>query len=447
MTQKIVDALSQGPATSKELQATTGLSQATVARHLKILADSVIKIPNGRSPIYAFTRSAFGGDDKLPLYIVDAYGNNSMAGTIRPLSNGQFFLEPATGMPELFLGVDKTGLFDDLPYFLQDLRPQGFIGRQIAIEMAKKSDEFPNDPERWSTSHIGRYLVSNGDDLPGNLKFGEQAHLRMRQQQLTATANDYPDLANGVLDGQIPGSSAGGEQPKFTAYCKEKSAHVIVKFSPQGEDPLSSRWRDILITEHYASQTAKHFEWPVAETRLIEDDGRIFLESVRFDRNGQYGRLSMISLSSVDAEFVGRGQHWPLIMNTLFAQDLVSWQHVFDTEQLWVFGRMINNTDMHLGNLSLAIDGSVFRLLPAYDMWSMGFAPRGAELRPYSFDLPVFQNLLVTKSPKFVAPVARYFWDAVVNDPRISDDFRRFIDNSNVSEKIYEAYELVAEPT
>ncbi|MCF6194531.1 MAG: ArsR family transcriptional regulator, partial [Kangiellaceae bacterium] len=56
------------PATSKELQSATGLSQAAVSRQLRRMGDTIIRLKLGRSPLYAMTRNAFGGDDKLPLF-------------------------------------------------------------------------------------------------------------------------------------------------------------------------------------------------------------------------------------------------------------------------------------------------------------------------------------------------------------------------------------------
>ncbi|MDO9263381.1 MAG: ArsR family transcriptional regulator, partial [Desulfosalsimonadaceae bacterium] len=158
MPLSIKEYLARGPATSKEIQAGTGLSQSSVARQLRSLGDDIIRLQDGRSLRYAVTRNAFGANDKLPLSMVDAYGNTVLAAYIRPLVNGGFFLEAATGMPPLLLGENKNGLYDDLPYFLFDLKPQGFMGRQIAEEMASQSDDFPSDPRRWNTNHIGRYL-------------------------------------------------------------------------------------------------------------------------------------------------------------------------------------------------------------------------------------------------------------------------------------------------
>ena len=433
MPLSIRDYLERGPATSREIQAETGLSQAAVSRQLRGMGDSVIRLQGGRAPRYAITRNAFGGDDRLPLFMVDAHGNNAAVADVRPLAHGGFFVNPLTGIPPVLLGEGGNGIYDDLPYFLSDLSPQGFLGRQIAAELASQSDDFPPDPRHWNTSHIGRYLVSNGDDLPGNFKFGQQAHLRVRRKPEITTVNDYPALADAVMNGAIPGSSAGGEQPKFTAYCGERSAHVIVKFSPLGDDAVARRWRDILITEYHAAEAIHNQDFPAAEINLIDIEGRLFLESQRFDRAGEYGRMSMVSLQSVDAEFTGLGSDWPRVMTALYRQKLVSWQHVFDAEFLWSFGRLINNTDMHLGNLSLGIEGNVFRILPVYDMCSMGFSPKsGGDVLPYDFTPPELTSInLGDHILVEVRNMARNFWERVAADERISDEFREFLGRGN----------------
>ena len=433
MPLSIKEYLERGAATSKEIQTHTGLGQTAVSRQLRDMGDSVIKFQGGRTPKYALTRNAFGGNDKLPLSMVDAHGNTVLAAYIRPLAHGGFFVEQTTEMPPLLLGVNKNGIYDDLPYFLYDLSPQGFLGRQIAGEMASQNNDFPTDPRNWNTNHIGRYLISNGDDLPGNFKFGEQALLRVRRKPTVVKEEDYPALADSVMNGIIPGSSAGGEQPKFTAFCGNRSAHVIVKFSPLGDNEVARRWRDILITEYHATEAIHNIDFPAAETRLIEMDDRLFLESQRFDRTGEYGRMSMISLQSIDAEFTGLGSGWPQVMDALLEKELVSWQHVFDTEFLWCFGKLINNTDMHLGNLSLAIEGNVFRLLPLYDMCSMGFAPKsGGEVQPYSF-VPIEPKRvnLPGDSIELVKKMAHDFWNRVSSDERISVELKDFLGRGN----------------
>jgi hypothetical protein len=405
------------------------------------MGDVVVKLPDMRPPKYAMTRNAFGGGNKFPLVMVDAHGNTVLVAYIRPLAPGGFFVEPATGMPSVLSGDSESGLYQDLPYFLSDLCPQGFLGRQIAGDLANQSSDFPPDPRHWNTNHIGRYLISNGDDLPGNFKFGEQALSRVRRKPVVTTEMDYPALADSVMSGTIPGSSAGGEQPKFTAFCGTRSVHVIVKFSPLGNSDAAKRWRDILITEYHATEVLHSQEFPAAETRLIEMDGRLFLESKRFDRTGESGRMPMLSLLSIDAEFTGIGSDWPKVLDALYKKKLVSWEHVIDAECLWWFGRLINNTDMHLGNLSFSIDGGVFRLLPVYDMCSMGFAPKsGAEVMPYSFVPPEYKGaILDAKGIEVIQQMARNFWERVASDARISEEFKAFLERGNPIDMIWSA--------
>lgn len=432
MALTIYEYLQRGPATSKEIQAETGLNQTAVSRQLREMSDAVVRLPNTRPPKYALTRNAFGGNNRLPLVMVDAHGNTVLAALIRPLVPNGFLVEPVTGMPQVLLGANGDGLYADLPYFLGDLSPQGFLGRQIAADLASQSTDFPPDPRHWNTNHIGRYLISNGDDLPGNFKFGEQALSRVRRKPVVTTEADYPALADSVMSGIIPGSSAGGEQPKFTAFCGNRSAHVIVKFSPPGESDVAKRWRDILITEFHAAEALHKENFPAAETRLLEIDGRLFLESQRFDRAGEFGRMPMLSLQAIDAEFTGIGSNWSRVVEALHKKNLVSWEHLFDVTCLWWFGRYINNSDMHLGNLSFSVDGGVFRLLPVYDMCSMGFAPKSGEVQPYNFIPPEYAGTILNpNSAKLVRKMASDFWSRVANDSRISDEFKTYLARGN----------------
>ena len=210
---------------------------------------------------------------------------------------------------------------------------------------------------------------------------------------------------------------------------------MIVKFSPKGDEPIARRWRDILITEFHATQAIHAQNFPAAETRLIEENGRLFLESQRFDRSGEYGRMPMISLQYIDAEFSGEGHGWHRAMQKLCELGLVSGQHGYDAMFLWAFGLLNNNTDMHLGNLSMSIDGGVFRILPVYDMCSMGFAPKVGDVRPYRFVPPDIHALdglnRIKKSLPSVKAMARDFWDRVASDHRISSEFSSFLEQGN----------------
>jgi hypothetical protein len=421
------------PSTSKEIQAATGLSQSSVARQIKKMGDSVIQLQRGRSILYASTCNAFGSDDKLPLGIIDSSGKTILIAFIRPLGSGGFFVEPVRDVSIFLMGEKRDGLYEDLPYFLYDLRPQGFLGRQIAQAMTLQSDDFPPNPNYWTTNHIGRYLISNGDDLPGNLIFGEQAMLRVKRKPVAVLDKDYPALAKSVMSGEVPGSSMGGEQPKFTAFNGDSLSQMIVKFSPEGDSEVAVRWRDILITEHHAAEVINNSIFPAATSRLFEMDGRLFLETQRFDRLEEFGRSSMISLDVIDREYIGSGSNWPKVMRKLFKNGMISEQDSFNAESLWYFGRLINNTDMHLGNLSLSIDDDLFRLLPVYDMCSMGFAPKSSgEVQPLTFEAPDIQETNINDDQiETVKQAAHEFWENVANDDRISTQFKNFLQQGN----------------
>ncbi|PHS73196.1 MAG: phosphatidylinositol kinase [Cycloclasticus sp.] len=416
-------------ATNKQLQIASGLSDRQVLREMKKLGNSVVKITSGKSPRYALVVNAFGVGDSINLWEVDEHGKHSCIAVIRPLMVGGYFVEKRTGGSNLLLGESKNGLYDDMPYFLRDMAPQGFLGRKIAQEIATRDPAFPTNPDLWSNHHIGQYLLSNNDDALGNLKFGESANLRLNHSFRCSTIKDYPKLAEQVMSEGAPMSSAGGEQPKFTTFCTESQADVIVKFSPKGDDANAKRWRDVLISEHYANEVLNKGATTASQTRLIEQGERLYLESIRFDRVGEDGRCSMLSLKSVDAEFVGLGENWVNCLTNLKDNNLLSEQDVLNGKYLWLFGKLINNTDMHLGNMSLSIHGDVFSLLPIYDMCSMGFAPKkNGEVQPFSYVKPDLPEVGFTQRQlKSVETLVDQYWHLILKDERISDEFRSFL--------------------
>ncbi|MCI5137807.1 MAG: phosphatidylinositol kinase, partial [Candidatus Electrothrix sp. AR1] len=174
--------LSLGPATSKTLAAATGTPRSTVNRKLRAIGDAIIKFDKVRPPLYYAATEAFGEGNKIHLASVDPHGNTNLWGILRPLANGGFYLEPTPVAPKVLMGDEETGLYEGLPFFLDDLRPQGFIGRQIARDLNAQTDIFPPDPRDWNQEQIGRYLIANGDDLPGNLKIGRVALDRVKKK-------------------------------------------------------------------------------------------------------------------------------------------------------------------------------------------------------------------------------------------------------------------------
>ena len=167
---------------------------------------------------------------------------------------------------------------------------------------------------------------------------------------------------------------------------------------------------------------------PSAESAIYQYGGRTFLEVVRFDRHGDFGRSPVCTLGSLNAALIGSaGGNWPNAVRVLQAAGWLSETDTITVALIWWFGKLIGNTDMHDGNLAFRPG---LALAPAYDMLPMAYAPmRGGELpnREFSPDLP-----LPAEAPIWIeaAVAAVYFWNTCAEDTRISADFRRICDDN-----------------
>lgn len=353
--------LSKGLATTRQLIDKTGLSQPTISRALSTLGDEVVRIGAGASIHYALHDHS-RGISTIPIFQVSDAGAIRESGRLVPVHPHGFVLVQADG---------STLHSDGLPWWLLDMRPQGYLGRAYAATHAA-SLGLPANPEHWSDTDVLRALLAHGHDVTGNLLIGEQARDRFLEMPLPSAIDrttDYPALARAAASGERPGSSAGGEQPKFCAYSER--GHVLVKFSAADDNPVSERWRDLLLAEHLALSVLG------VETRIFDFSGQRFLEVPRFDRIGPLGRIGLFSLRALDAEFVGNAAApWPALVSRLAAGGHVHPDAIAGAALLWAYGTLIGNTDMHAGNLSfVSRHGRPYQLAPAYDMLPMGFAP------------------------------------------------------------------------
>lgn len=339
-----------------------GISQPTVSRAIKSLGDEVVRIGSGPS-IHYLLRDALRGFSSAPIYRITEEGKVKPLGRLIPVYPDGFVMEQA----------DNVCLHSDgLPWWLFDMRPQGYLGRAYASRFSTELG-LPANPENWTDSDVIRALLAHGHDAVGNVLIGEQARnhfVDMPQPVAVARATAYPSLALAVSSGEVPGSSAGGEQPKFCTYTER--GHVIVKFTAPDDNPISERWRDLLLAEHLALKVLN------VDTEVFDFGGQRFLEIPRFDRVGPLGRKGLFSLRALEAEFVGRAREaWPVLVNELVKQGCVHPDAIAGTARLWAFGMLIGNTDMHHGNLSfISSHGRPYHLAPAYDMLPMGFAPK-----------------------------------------------------------------------
>ncbi len=369
--------LAQGPASARQLIDFIGTSQPTLSRELTALGSQVVRMGAARSIRYALRDERRDIAD-IRVYRVGTDGLLRCLGTLVPV------------LPEGFVMFEEGGKAlhsPGLPWWLHDMRPQGYLGRAYVARHASALG-LPERLGDWSETHALRALLVHGHDIVGNLLLGDLARDRFLATpipvpvSLSTRGADYARLAEAAASGEQPGSSAAGEQPKFTtcAMTPDGPRHVLVKFSEVEASPVSERWRDLLLAEHIALQTLADAGISAARSRLVDHAGQRFLEVERFDREGALGRRALHSLASLDAEFIGSGDgSWPSIVRRLAAARQVRQEAVPEAERLWAFGTLIGNTDMHNGNLSfIAEHGRPYQLAPAYDMTCMGFRPTGS---------------------------------------------------------------------
>jgi hypothetical protein len=231
-----------------------------------------------------------------------------------------------------------------------------------------------------------------------------------------------PCPAEAAERGDLPGSSAGGEQPKFVAFTDR---HVLVKFSSPADNPVSRRWCDLLAAEHVAAQVLLGAGIQASRSQLFDIGGRRFLEVERFDRTGNFGRRALHSLSSVEAEFVGdAGSPWPLLAARLAAQGTITAEAAIGASLLYAFGTLIGNADMHNGNLSFVSEhGRPYRLAPAYDMLPMAFAPRSGGSLPDALPSARLHPGVQPEIWRQALSLAEGFIDAMNGDRRFSESW------------------------
>ncbi|WP_224247627.1 type II toxin-antitoxin system HipA family toxin YjjJ [Hyalangium gracile] len=400
-----------GNARASELRERLGVSQPTISRLITEAGDRVCKMGAGPRVHYALTRSVPSLGTRIPVYQADEKGSIHRHGTLHFLADDHQWLarEQSPGR-----------FYEGLPPFSAEMSPQGYVGRGFS----KRSPELELPPRisDWRDDHRLIALARRGEDCVGDLILGDESLNRfLAQIPRSVQPRDYPELARASLAGQ-PGSSAGGEQPKFSAYSEGR--HVLVKFSGEDESAAARRWRDLLVSESFALEAVHAEGIPAATSRSLLIEGRRFLEVHRFDRIGLRGRKALLSLGSIDDEYFGHRDTWTQAAQRMLAERLIDAEDARRMRWLDAFGQLIGNTDRHFGNLSFFVEGEGrFRLAPVYDMLPMVFAPVEAEIieRTFSPSPPTADNLDVWSH---AARCAVSYWGRLVGSSELSEEFR-----------------------
>jgi hypothetical protein len=353
------------------------VSQPVFSRLTAMLGDELLITGRSRSTRYSLIRSLEGIPAAVPIYEVEQQGTTRRVGVLHAVRPHGFVFES-------FTDDVPGGYYDDLPFFIDDLRPAGFLGRLVPRQHPELS--LPSDIRDWSAEHNLKYLCRFGWDCVGALIVGEEAfELFLKHVQnppdfidMADRSREYIKRARNILAYGVPGSSAAGEQPKFLAVRSSDRQPVMVKFVLDPRSVVGRRRTDLLIAEHVVHQVLQRHNCSVARSELVfGDGGELFLEIERFDRLGTQGRRGIISLRVLDNQFVGRLGEWGKTAVALQKSGTIDGKAVYQIRWFDLFGRLIANSDMHEGNVSFFTRGALcIEIAPVYDMLPMFFATR-----------------------------------------------------------------------
>jgi DNA-binding transcriptional ArsR family regulator len=424
-TDRLLEELALGPRSAAELMKALGVSQPTISRALRELEPHrVLRTGSTRGARYALKRDVDSIGSRWPLYRIDEGGTPHELGTLNAIQRDGYFVSAG---PERLRGLFENGT----PYFLQDARPAGFLGR--AVPAAFPELGLPSRVIDWTDEHSLVYLTQRAPDTPGNLIVGAESLNRYLSAihgppviSARSRATKYPEMATAAMAGAPPGSSAQGEHPKFTACVAEahKRSHVIVKFSPPRSIATGQRWADLLIAEYLAHRVLEEHGIAACQSSLLEHADRVFLECQRFDRIGADGRRGVVSLFAIDAARYGRLDNWTASAQRLADDSLISAEDAARIRFLDAFGALIANTDRHFGNVTLFDrHEDILELAPAYDMLPMLFAPQDDQIVPRRFE-PVPATAAWLSVWARARRCAETYWERLTQEPRLSADFR-----------------------
>lgn len=433
----------RGPVSATELAAALRVNRTTIARCLPDFGEELVTLGATRSTRYLLRRGIRNIGSRWPVFRIGEDGRAAEWAELEALHERSWRVNWASSAPE-WAGIftQENGLWDGFPFFLGDLRPQGFLGRLIAARISRLL-LLPEDPRRWSDDDALVFLHSAGEDLPGNLVLGEDA-LRLALARAADLPSGrvvreedretfYPTQAVEVSQ-HLPGSSAGGEQPKFLATLGMQDGGfrpVLVKFTAPLEQETGRRWADLLAGEFHAHEVLADAGLAVAGARLLDAGGRRFLEIPRFDRLGAAGRLGVVSLEALSAASVGLARDWNSAAMELRQRGLIGDDSLATVRRLQAFGELIGNSDMHAGNLAFFLtDVLPLRITPCYDMLPMLWAPGPqGEIIPRRF-APAPPVPSLSEPWREAAAMAEDFWQRVAGDPRTSPEFRQTADEA-----------------
>ena len=165
-----------GPSSASGLGRHLGVSTPTVTAALARLGDEVLATGRGRASRYALRRDVGRSGSHWPLFRITSDGRPERLGELHALQGERqcWFLHADRPLPLYMHGDFAHGFYDDLPWFLMTLRPQGYLGREF-IRLFAEDLNAPDDLKRWQADDIVLSLLRFGMSTSGDLVLGESA--------------------------------------------------------------------------------------------------------------------------------------------------------------------------------------------------------------------------------------------------------------------------------
>lgn len=432
--------LSRGPRTAGELVATLKISPATLSRAVAAQSQ-VVRMGRARATRYGLREAICGlPAQSFPVSQVNPDGEVHAVGELTPIVGGDFWYEDLV-TPSL------SRVYESLPWFLSDMRPQGYLGRGVVQAFTHRG--WPNQSSAWTDRHVlAAAALGNGYNSLGDLLVGEIPARLQRENKAARWSDDmspvppasaerraelYREAVTRAADDAPHDSSVDGEQPKFLVDLGRGSARrsLIVKFSAPLTQAEGRRWADLMCMEAIALETIQHeLGIASASANYLSCGERGYIEVERFDRTPEGGRFGAVSLTTVDAEFAGVGRGWTQAFEVLARDGHVPTAAVSTIRRLEMFGELIGNNDRHFGNLVLQPAGEplTFTVGPIYDFLPMWYAPTRTGMRSEVLDLVGgrFRRFGSgdADADGNVIGAALAFWERCATDDRISPEMR-----------------------
>ncbi len=409
----------------RELMQGLNVSQPTLSRLIGRMSYEIVVMGKGRSTCYGLPRKIHNKESRFPVYTIDSRGDAHLYGELTALQGGQYWWEDTN---------ERGEIFNQIPWFLQDLQLSGYSARSFAyrqnnyLQLPRKLADWSEEDMLFATSHCG-------EDRGGNLLIGEESLARYfavaRQMSTTIETDrqlwEYPQLAQKTLAGEIDSAQIGGEQPKFSTCVNDRGSpcHMLIKFSPAVDSNEARRYADLLVCEHLALEAIRMAGHSAARSRVITAGNQTFLCLKRFDRRGALGRLPSVSLRAIHSRIQAPCDNWIDAAIRLEKRGMISAKDAAKLSWIALFSDLIGNTNQHFGNISLIPRQRDFYIVaPAYGVRPTLYEPIAGEIPVRLFTPPPMRNEVAASLPTALE-AAIFFWKSAAVEERISPEFRQ----------------------